>query len=702
MKNKSEISTRVWICFLFLGVLGLAILTKIFTIQFTQTDKWEELGNRYEQQIKPILPTRGQIYSSDNQLLATSVPEYDIRWDSKCEGLTEEMFAENVDSIAFLLSDLFKDKSQTEYRRLLEEAKRTGNRYALIRRDLDHNQAQLVKQFPLIRRGRYKSGFQFPKTEIRKKPFGKLASRTIGIEREGAKIGLERAYNDELAGKEGQQLQEKIAGNVWKPITDDFIQEPVEGLDLYSSIDIHLQDVMENALEKQLLEHQAVWGCAILMEVETGYVRAIANLAKDEEEGIYYEDYNHAIATSVEPGSTFKLPMIMTALEEGLVHPTDSMDTGNGIIEYYKKRIRDSNWDKGGHGKITVEQVFEMSSNVGMAKIIDQCYKQDKQRFLDQLAKFGLYDSLDISIKGEVNPKIYRKVGDDDWSGISHVQMAIGYEVSQTPLQTLAFFNAVANEGRMMKPIFAESLRRNGEIIETIEPVVLKDRICSINTLQVVREMMEGVCQEHGTADYVFEDAKYPAAGKTGTAWLYENGQYIYGRYRGSFAGYFPADDPKYSCIVVINDPRSGVYYGSSIAAPVFKEVADHIYTTKLEFSEADTTLLAEAKLLPISRNGHSQKLQTAMAGMGIKVELNTEATWVATSTGADQVSMDERAIQKSQIPNVKGMGLQDALFLLESKGLRVRAVGIGTVKKQSIPAGSPAIKGNEITLELG
>lgn len=701
MKNKSEISTKVWICFLGLGILGICILAKIFTIQFTQSEHWEQLGKRYEQQIQPILPTRGQIFSSDNQLLATSVPEYEIRWDSKCEGLSPKLYAEKIDSLALCLSQLFHDKSKTEYRRFLEEAKREGNRYARVKTKVDHNQLQLVKEFPIVRQGKYKSGFIFPKKEIRKKPFGKLGSRTIGIDRDGARVGLELAYNEELAGKEGRQLQEKIAGNVWKPITDEYLTEPIEGLDLFSSIDVHLQDVVENSLEQQLIKHEASWGCAILMEVETGYVRAVANLALDKENGKYYEDFNYAIAESVEPGSTFKLPALMTVLEDGLVYLEDSIDTGKGIVTYYKKQIKDSNWDHGGHGKITVEQVFEMSSNVGMAKIIDKCYGKDKQKFLDRLQSFGLYNSLDISIKGEIPPKIYKEAGDEQWSGISHVQMAIGYEVSQTPLQTLAFYNAMANDGKLMKPLYAESLRKNGQIVEQIKPTVLQERICSINTLQMCRKVMEGACEEGGTAGYVFKDANYTVAGKTGTAWLYENGKYLIERYRASFVGYFPAKKPKYSCIVVISDPRSGVYYGSSVAAPVFKEIADHTYTTHLEFNLSDSEMMVQADLMPVSRNGHGRKLNTVLTQLGIDVKLNTEATWVTTTTSSSVVTINERKISKNEVPNVKGMGLQDALFLLESYGLRVKANGSGTVKKQSIQPGSRVARGNEITLEL-
>ncbi len=694
-------------------LLGIAILSRVAIIQFVQKDKWQAKAENYVQQIRPIDPARGQIYSSDGSLLATSVPEYEIRWDSKCEGLDMDDFIEKMDSISLGLEKILfnkdkpkKNKSKAEYNRIFENAIVRGNRYALIKKKVNFNQLQLLKELPILNRGRYKSGFVFDKKEIRKKPFGQLASRTIGIERSDHMVGLERAYNEQLAGIQGQQLKEKIAGNVWKPLTDEYIVEPVEGIDLISTIDIHLQDVAHSALESTLKECGAEWGCVVLMEVETGYVRAIANLDNKKDTSKYQEVFNYAIGQRVEPGSTFKLPAMMTALEDDLVELSDSIYIGDGKKKFFKKTIKDSNYGKESHKpKGTVENMFEWSSNVGLAEIIDQSYSDNKQGFLDRLRSFGICDSLGISITGAHAPIIYKvaKNGVKNWSGVSHVQMAMGYEIQYTPLQILAFYNAVANEGKLVRPLFASGFSKNGVMTESIEPVVLKASICSKETIKDAQKAMEGVCKEDGTAYYTFRNTPYKVAGKTGTAWIYENGSYTKDKYRASFVGYFPAENPKYSCIVVVHKPKGYNYYGSVLAAPVFKELADKIYSTQFEYRhvQEEEMMIAETKL-PVSKSGSSTDLQTVFKNLNISTNVTSESDWARTNTGEDQVELNELKTVKGLVPKVIDMGLQDALYILENAGMEVTIKGHGTVKKQSVSPGTRINNNTRITIELG
>lgn len=688
-----------------LCLFGFSIFGRILFIQTAEAEKWETKSKAYEQKIKLITPVRGQIYSSDGSLLATSVPVYELRWDSRSTGMDPDEFSTHLDTLAYLFSSTFGDKSPEEYKEALLNAQHRGDRYARIKSRLSYTTMKEVKDFPFVNKGPNRSGFLFERNDIRKKPFDKLAARTIGLDREGSRVGLELAYNSELGGKEGQQIQEKIAGGVWKPVTNDFIVEPEMGCDIYTSIDVHLQDVATTALERQLIKHDAAWGTVILMEVSTGYVKAIANLSRDEEKGSYSESHNKAIAELVEPGSTFKLPVLMAALDDGLIELGDSIDTGNGVYYFYDKPMKDSNYERdgsGGNGMLSVEEVFEKSSNIGTALLARNAYGNNPQKFLNRLGAMGLQAPLGIKIKGEQKPQLYSKVGEGNWSGLSLTQMAIGYEVLQTPLQTLAFYNAVANEGRLVRPQFVTEVKKNGKTIQTNPPVVLKSSICSRSTLEKCRQIMEGVCEEGGTADYIFEGAPYRVAGKTGTAKIARTNGYYPDRYRASFVGYFPAEAPKYSCLVLVNDTRSGVYYGSSIAGPVFRELADKIYATQFELRGEEFEMpVAEAKL-PAAKNGNRHDLEMVYQALNIPTEDNGEGEWVQTRTGDESVELRAKEMIPGLVPDVRGMGLQDAIFLLENLGLHVKVAGSGMVRKQSVTPGARLDHHRSITIELG
>ncbi|MGB0178616.1 MAG: penicillin-binding protein [Flavobacteriales bacterium] len=691
--NAPSNTGRIWLVFVGLTVIGLMVFGRILMIQTVEHETWASRGEEFSTSVRTIEPARGQIVSRDGSLLATSVPVYDLRWDAKCEGMRWDMYDAQIDTLCIALGSAI-GKSPSSLKAKFDNARNRGHRGALIGRNIPFTSYQELRDLPFVKLGRYKSGLVFERRENRRRPFGKLAARTVGIDREHQRVGIERAWNDELAGVEGQQLSRRVAGNQWMPVTDDYLVDPVEGLDVVTTLDLHLQDVATNALEQQLRRHEAAWGTVIVSEVSTGYIRAIANLTRHEVESgavEYWEDFNHAIGTAVEPGSTFKLASLMACMEAGMA-VTDSVDTGDGEIYFYNKRMRDSNHKDGGHGEISLGKVFEVSSNVGSALAVKTTFEDKPQAFLDGLKRIGVADKTGIRYVGEAEPKVKTSTDDRNWTGLSLTQMAIGYEVTQTPLQTLALYNAVANKGKMMRPQLVSELRSGSEVVKTYPPFVLNPRICNATTLAACQSMMEAVCdpQGEGTAQRLFKDKPYTVAGKTGTARIATGRGYEQGRYRASFAGYFPADNPRYSCVVVVADTKSGSYYGSTIAAPVFREVADLIYATDPAFHTMSRGPLAETPSVPASNDGAREALETLYGQLGMNHTTGLAADWVQVTTSEQEAQLSPLDIPESGVPDVRGMGLRDALYLLENAGLRVDYDGIGTVKSQSIAPGTP------------
>lgn len=699
---------RFWVVFVVLCFVGVGILWRVVAIQTIEHEHWTARGAEFEHSIRNIAPARGQIQSSDGSLLATSVPVYNLRWDSKCEAIKWEVYNEELEAICEGFSAILGGSSE-EFEVLFEKAINTGSRAALFAKNIPFTKYKSLKNLPFVREGRYRSGFVFERKEVRKKPFGQLARRTIGIDRENSRVGIELAWNKELAGVEGKQMQKRISGGTWLPVTEEFIIEPQEGLDVVTTIDMHLQDVASSALRTQLSKHDAEWGVVVLMEVKTGYVRAISNLKRLEDSNdrpYYAENYNHALGTAVEPGSTFKLASLLACLESGKMDLDDIIDTEDGQYLFHNRRMRDSNWKDGGHGKISLKECFEMSSNIGSALAVKQCFGLEPQKFLDRLKLIGVTEPLGVNLVGEGIPKVYSTVGEGDWSGISLTQMAIGYEVTQTPLQTLALYGAIANNGTMMRPTFVTETQRKGIKVNTFEPEFVKNKICSASTLRKCKIMLESVCAPggHGTASDIFINRPYTVAGKTGTSKIAVDGGYASGRYRASFTGYFPADNPEFVCIVVIADTKSGSYYGSTIAAPVFRDLADLIYATDPSFhTVSDEPLLAlENRHLPTAKNGARAELVELYNILEIPfVQTNDEGDWVRVTTESDKVQLTTRSFENQAIPDVRGMGLRDALYLLENAGVTVRYDGTGTVRRQSIPAGTPLTSESTIRIEL-
>jgi cell division protein FtsI (penicillin-binding protein 3) len=685
--------------------LALLMVGRTLQLQVVQGDELRKKAEELMLKYVTIEPNRGDIYASGGErLLATSVPYYEVRMDLNSSAMEPGVFSSGIDSLSTCLSRLFRKKSAAAWKRELVQARKDGKRYYLIHRQVNYQQLQKLKRFPIFRLGRYKGGLIYIQSNSRVRPHQLLAARTIGklnMGESGNIVGIEGAFDHYLSGVQGIRLMQKTAGNLWIPLRDANEVEPQNGYDVVTTIDIDIQDVAENALLKQLSNHKAHHGCAVLMEVETGNIRAIANLTLDERGG-YTESYNYAIAESTEPGSTFKLATLMAAIEDGYVQPEDTIDTGTGSIRYYDKVIRDTR--KGGYGRITVKRAFEVSSNVALAKIIYENYKGKEEEFVDRLYRMHLNEPLGIEILGEGHPLI-RYPGDAFWSGITLPMMSQGYEIRMTPMQVLTLYNAVANEGCMVKPRMVERILYYGKTIKEYRTEIIDPSICSRQTLVKMESMLEGVV-ENGTAKNL-NNENFKIAGKTGTAQI-ANEKYGYKvdskvSYQASFVGYFPAGKPEYTCIVVVNSPTRDVYYGNLVAGPVFREIAKKIYATSLDLQQSlNMTAKADSTLeIPYSKNGHSGELETVLQELEIPVSGEKNREWVMTTKTDENIRLDPLTVHENLVPNVMGMGLSDAVHLLGNAGLKVSVRGRGKVAEQSLSPGTRIQKDDKIILTM-
>lgn len=651
-----------------------------------------------------IEAVRGNIYDANLSLLATSLPYFEVAMDVNTEAITDKLFEDNVDSLSLCLANLFKDKSMRDYRKILVKARREKDRWVVLKRDVSYTDLQKMKKFPILRRGKNRGGFVYLQTNKRERPFQFLAARTIGKLNEngtGKSYGLEVAFDSILLGKSGHRLMQKIAGNVWRPINDENEIDPEDGADIVSTIDINVQDVAENSLMNSLKQHGADHGCLVLMEVKTGEIKAIANLTRNKKDSSYVENLNYAVGEPTVPGSTFKLASLIAVMEDFDVRLDEKIEVGDGTCFYYTKKVSDTH--KPERPIITVQECFEHSSNVGVTKLITRYYSKDPQKYIDRLYKMNLGKPMGVSIPGEGKPYL-KNVNDETWSKISLPWISYGYESSITPLQILTFYNAIANNGKMMKPIFVKEVRKRGKTIKVYEPEVLNPSICSQKTVDKAKKMMEGVVL-NGTGKSL-QGTTYKVAGKTGTAQI----GIVKGKmtYQASWVGYFPAENPKYSCIVVVSAPSGDDYYGGAVAGPVFKDVADKVYSTSLEIhDEINATQPAYAKKAPLTKGGEKGELKKVLSTLKIKTNpADIETEWLSASRiDSTVVELNSRDIQsilhKGIVPNLSGLSARDALFILENNGIRVKIIGSGAVAKQSIAAGSPYTKGTQIILQL-
>ncbi|QMU66792.1 MAG: PASTA domain-containing protein [Flavobacteriaceae bacterium] len=653
-----------------MAVFLCVIVFKVVSIQYTEGDKYQKLATEITKRQDTIYANKGNVYSSDGKLLATSVSKYTIRMDAMT--VKKEVFDKNIAALSKSLSALL-GKSVAYYYKKIRNARKKKNRYLLIARNIGYHEYIKMKTFPIFKLGIYKGGFIAEHKTVREHPIGKIAERTIGYHDYRGEAGIEGAFADEMTGVNGLRWKQKIAKNQWKPINDVNEKEPLDGSDVITTIDVNIQDITHHALLRQLEYFEADHGCAVVMETATGEIRAISNLGKTPK-GKYYEKRNYAIWEAHEPGSTFKLASLMAAIDDKMIDTATVVDTERGKIFIHGDKVEDS--QTGGYGIISAARAFEVSSNVGIVKLIRKHYDHQPEKFYSKMKQFGLTEKIGIPIKGEGNPYIRNPKDKKNWYKTSLEWMSWGYGISLTPLQMLTFYNAIANDGVMVKPQFIKELRHQNKTTQTFKTEVIRSQIASPSTIRKVKKVLENVVLK-GTADNIYS-SNFSMAGKTGTAKKYitsytdKKGNRVPGGYSGeryiaSFAGFFPVDKPKYSCIVVIHDPnKEKGYYGATVAAPVFKEIAQKIYTNTPVDDEVDIHKEAFKSI---------EKLYTA----------------------------HHEKIQKNytKVPDVSGMPVMDAIPLLENIGLKIKTFGVGKVQSQSIQSGEKLVKGKTIVLKL-
>ena len=657
MENRSQakIMNRIYLVSVGLLLFAFLLIAKLFYIQWVQGDFYNSKLEASTLKSVVLEPGRGNIYADDGSILATTVSRYELRWDAMV--VSNNLFDTHKEALANSLSTFF-DGTQKYYRNRLQKARSQKNRYFLIAKNLSYSEYQTIKSFPIFNLPLYKGGLIVEQQLVREHPLGKVAERTVGYEQRDKagfylRVGLEGAFGQYLKGEPGRRLKQKIANGQWKPINDNNEKEPTAGFDLHTTINVNIQDIAHKALLQQLEDFEADHGTVVVMETNTGDVKAIVNLGRTSK-GTYYEKLNYAVGEAHEPGSTFKLMAMIAALEDGVVDVNDWIKTGNGQLTFFNKyKVRDSK--RGGYGTLTAAKVFEVSSNTGIVKIVHDNYKNKPSQFVDRIYNMGLNKPLGVSIRGEANPKIPYPT-DASWDGLDLPWMAYGYGVALTPLQTLTFYNAVANNGEMVKPKFLKQISRLGNSPEKVfRKEVLNPAICSQETVEKVKQMMFNVVDKKWGTAYRIKDETLTMAGKTGTCQVDYTTDKL--EYISSFVGYFPADTPKYSCIVVIHKPnkRKG-YYGATVAAPVFKTIAKKIYTSTPQ-------------------------------------EVHISSASIA--------ALDQEQSNQNTVPNLVGLTKEEAKEVAKRLGLKLKATGNGIVFKQSVKAGTPAENITELLIEL-
>jgi cell division protein FtsI (penicillin-binding protein 3) len=707
MSIRTNILLRVYLAFGLILLFAGAVAVQLCRLQFVQGKKWKAMSIKLSTQYQTVEATRGNILAVDGSLLATSVPMYDLHMDMLAGGIAEDkVFYDKVDSLGIKLSHLYGDESATDYARMLREARKDSSRYQLIRHKVSYQDLQQIRTFPLFNLGKYKGGLIVEEQNRRILPFRTLAARTIGYKNENVKnaVGLEGAYATYIHGENGKRLMQRMPGGTWIPVNDDENEVPTkDGADIISTIDVNLQDVAQDALKQQLIKSQADYGCVVLMEVATGEIRAIANFTHTKT-GDYQERLNYAISNAADPGSTFKLASYMTLFDQHKIDTNTLVDAENGRYDmFYKgkllKTFRDA---EAGNYIITAKKAFEESSNVAVVKYVTAHYGDNPRQYTNNLRNnLHLNDKLELQIPGEAQP-VVKDPSARSWSKLTLPEMAYGYEMRITPLQMLTLYNSVANNGTMIAPIFVKEIQRLGNTVEQFHARVINPKVCSDATLGKMKAMLEGVVQE-GTGKLVIKNSLYSVAGKTGTAQI-ANGSTGYGAtktYQASFCGYFPANHPKYSMIVVINHPTQGNYLAAYVAGPVFRQIADRVYASDLDINQTPPVRYVGNTTLPVVKQGNVKALHKVYSKLGIKAlyaSVNTATTGVDTSNG---IAFESTEYKSGTVPSVVGMGLSDALYVLGNAGYKVMARGSGAVTSQSVNGGGITPKGSKITINL-
>jgi cell division protein FtsI (penicillin-binding protein 3) len=707
LEVKNDILWRVYLGFIGIVVLSVCILGKAVYIQQAQGSYWRSKSDSLHTRLMPMQAERGTIYSEDGNMLSTSVPYFDIYIDFGADGLREkngERFKKYIDSLSTALANFFADKKASAYKKELQEGYRTKDRYYELRKNLSFEEYKTLRTFPLVNQGRNKSGFIAEVKNKRLNPFGLLANRTIGLSRDyinpdgkiiNQNVGLERTYDTLLKGDKGQRLVRFISGGAFIPIEGSEI-EPENGKDIITTIDVNTQDITENALMKMMIENDADHGTCIVMETATGKIKAMANLGK-RPDGDYWEDYNYALRAT-EPGSTIKLATLLSVLGEGKVTINDMVHVGATGSDYVGVRTV-TEAERMPKPEMTVRECFAHSSNVGMSRIAYNTFASQPDKYLSYLHKFHFDTKTGIDLIGEERP-VLPKIKRNNEGLHAMVTMSFGYAIEVTPLQTLMLYNAIANNGKMLKPYLVNRIENNGQVVKSFEPEVVEEKIAEEPVVKAAQQCMLAVTTE-GTGKLVFKDALYSAAGKTGTAHVAGKGvSYDDGIYQASFVGYFPFDKPQYTCIVVIKTkPHPALHMGGQVAAPVFREIADKLYAEKNAGSMAgalkkDSTAFYYA--------GETKDVKEVLNTLSIDyVDSANNQPWSSMYSNNNKPVVNTRWMAKNTMPNVKGMGFKDALYLLESMNMKVLAKGRGKVMLQSIDPGTAVTKNQLIKIEL-
>jgi len=714
MEIRNEVLFRMYFL-LFALVLPFAgvVAYKSYFLTMVEGEKWRKKGKEQNIKLKNLEANRGNIYTADGALLATSIPYFDVYFDPVAPSDID--FNQSVDSLALLLSKSlgWRDKPQSVSNKLKVLRKTKKNRRLLISRKINYTELNKIKNFPLFRLGQFKGGLIVEQSSKRRMPFDLLAQRTVGYLRDGSlPVGIEGSFNNTLKGAPGSQFMLRVSkkNDIWLPLENLNSINPKDGHDVVTTLDINFQEITENALLKAMRFHEAEWGTAVVMEVETGAIKAIANLGLYQ--GEYSEGFNYAIGMSVEPGSTFKAATMLAILENTSVNLNEEVQISRGVANFYGDRMEDVAEESKNLESISISRAFEISSNVGIARTLgrffsgtpDEVGKLSANQFIQSLENFNLHNTVQEDIEGEAKPyfkKAYNS--EDNWSGTTLPWMAIGYELSLTPLQLLNFYNAIANDGKLMRPFLVKGVQHDGAWIQEFTPDVMKRKIAGTESIAKIQELLRNVVVR-GTAKKL-STSQFSFAGKTGTAQTgYQrlaSNEVHKGGYRASFVGYFPAENPKYSCIVVIHNPLKNGYYGSDVAGPVFREIADKIYFSSIDLHPAvnkkDKPILAQAGL-PGFDFGNSKDMQQILSYLEIPFKGNFDPKWTVLQGNNQYLDVKKPNIQQHKIPSVLGAGLKDALYILENKGLRVSIDGVGKVVHQSI---QPGTKTNGQTVHL-
>lgn len=694
-------------------LIGICIQLKAMYIATVKRDYWIEVASRLKKDSVDVKPIRGNILSSDGRLMASSLPEYRLYMDFVAGGPKKDtLWQEKVDSICMGLHEIFPEKSAAEFKRDLEEGrKKKSQNWPIWKKRVSYDVYTEVKRLPVFCLSPNRGGFHVEAFNARQRPFGSLAQRTVGDmfgAKDTARCGLELSYDSILRGKVGKIRRQKVM-NKYLSITT---QEPVNGADIVTTIDVNMQDLAERAVINELKEINGNVGVAIVMEVKTGDIKAIVNMSKCSD-GAYRELKNNAVSDLLEPGSVFKTASLMVALDDGVVDTTYMVDTGSGIWDMYGAKMRDHNWHRGGYQTISLPRTLEVSSNIGVSRIIDKYYSKNPEKFVEGIDRIGLRTDLKLPFVGATAPRIRMPKKNDrgqytNWSKTALPWMSIGYETQIPPISTLAFYNAIANNGTMMRPRFVKQVVKDGEVIQEFPPEVIKQKICKDKTLKEIQTILEHVVSQ-GLGKKAGSPS-FKVAGKTGTAQIskgaggYKSGQV---NYLLSFAGYFPADNPRYSCIVCIQ--KSGLpASGGGMSGVVFHHIAEGIMAQdiKLDATDAkDSTSI----LIPDVKSGNIIAADYVLSHLGINTNKNWSGSytdgnpiWGKAERNSSSVLLAQTPAYNSKtVPDVLGMGARDAVYVLESRGVKVRLDGRGKVKTQSLPAGHIIKKGETCYLKL-